>query len=435
MSLASTLASALRHDSEATLDDVYEAWQAEMAKKNPRVLDLIASVEIMGADGRVQQVYFQVPRFVQEYWPYREVQKAKEELLYTVNRESPDEKMTDFYFRMKGLKEVLRRQERLHRFFWVLHPLVGGKGLDIPFMPNQRVLLFFLTLVLTAWTAYEDYRAQLPWVTDASPIGWVFDWSMEDRVFNILQAVHLGLTLSTTASYLLNSTAADILEPLAPPVWLEDVKWVPQCLAIADKFRAIGAILLDATWLVLMSVFSLLAFLSAPILYLICLLDLIPQVRLMKFLVEAIRRNGTKIFVTLLLACVILALYGVLSYKFFQNQYNLDGHSDCDTLVTCFKLHLDYGITAAPDWNSDGIIDPTISGVARTGEPGRWWHVFSVIAGTMYNLSYVIVVNMVLGAIISGLIIDTFGYVVDFLVLAISLAHSTTVCMLSLPVK
>src|SRR3546814_7370173 len=66
MSLVSTLASALRHISESTMDDVYDAWQAEMTKKNPRVLDLIASVEIMGADNRVQQVYFQVPKFVHE---------------------------------------------------------------------------------------------------------------------------------------------------------------------------------------------------------------------------------------------------------------------------------------------------------------------------------------------------------------------------------
>src|SRR3546814_2332887 len=86
MSLVSTLASALRHISESTMDDVYDAWQAEMTKKNPRVLDLIASVEIMGADNRVQQVYFQVPKFVHEYWPYPEVQKAKDELLYNVSR-------------------------------------------------------------------------------------------------------------------------------------------------------------------------------------------------------------------------------------------------------------------------------------------------------------------------------------------------------------
>jgi hypothetical protein len=40
--------------------------------------------------------------------------------------------------------------------------------------------------------------------------------------------------------------------------------------------------------------------------------------------------------------------------------YGFQSHHDCHTLATCFKLHVDYGISNAPDWEGSGVIDPNI---------------------------------------------------------------------------
>jgi uncharacterized membrane protein YdcZ (DUF606 family) len=41
----------------------------------------------------------------------------------------------------------------------------------------------------------------------------------------------------------------------------------------------------------------------------------------------------------------------------------------------------------------------------------KWWDWFGITVGTVFHLLYVILVNLVLSAIVSGLIIDTFGWV------------------------
>jgi hypothetical protein len=70
----------------------------------------------------------------------------------------------------------------------------------------------------------------------------------------------------------------------------------------------------------------------------------------MIFLVEAITRNTKKIFYTLLLAAIFLYLFAVAAVVFIPNQYGFDGRYSCTDLISCFKLHLDFGLTNPPEW-------------------------------------------------------------------------------------
>lgn len=49
-------------------------------------------------------------------------------------------------------------------------------------------------------------------------------------------------------------------------------------------------------------------------------MDVIPQIRLMKFLLEALTRNSHKIWLTVLLCLVVLYVFSTISYLVFQNQ-------------------------------------------------------------------------------------------------------------------
>jgi hypothetical protein len=91
------------------------------------------------------------------------------------------------------------------------------------------------------------------------------------------------------------------------------------------------------------------------------------QIRLMKFLLEAITRNGTKIFLTILLCLVVLYVFATISYMTFRNEYGFDGQHDCETLVNCFKLHVDYGIANTPTWEGVGAIVPKMTTSFFTG--------------------------------------------------------------------
>ena len=84
-----------------------------------------------------------------------------------------------------------------------------------------------------------------------------------------------------------------------------------------------------------------------------CLLEVVPQFRLMSFLVESVYRNLSKIFFSILMAYILLYLFSVVSFVFMKNQYDLGGHQDCNDLPSCFKLHIDFGLSNSPNWHSE----------------------------------------------------------------------------------
>jgi hypothetical protein len=84
--------------------------------------------------------------------------------------------------------------------------------------------------------------------------------------------------------------------------------------------------------------------------YSLVLLDIVPQIPLMLFLVDAIVRNWKKILYTLLLAAIFLYIFAVAAVTFIPNQYSFDGRQVCNDVLSCFKLHLDFGLTNAPEW-------------------------------------------------------------------------------------
>lgn len=131
--------------------------------------------------------------------------------------------------------------------------------------------------------------------------------------------------------------------------------------------------------------------------------DVIPQIRLMKFLLQAITRNSHKIWLTVLLCLVVLYVFSTISYLVFQDQYGFEQHYDCNSLITCFKLHLDYGINNPPTWKGNGAIDPDVHTTLVQNPQERGSFDFAmVILSSLFNLSYVILVNLVLTAIIAG---------------------------------
>lgn len=126
----------------------------------------------------------------------------------------------------------------------------------------------------------------------------------------------------------------------------------------------------------------------------------------MSFLTDAMARNLTKIISTLIMAIILLFLFSVVAHIWFENQYALADRRACNDIISCFMLHIDFGLLSPPEWIGEGYIDPFM---------GQWFEskvygkILSVLAGTSFNLIYIILFNLVLQAIISGFIVDTFG--------------------------
>lgn len=145
------------------------------------------------------------------------------------------------------------------------------------------------------------------------------------------------------------SPDSDELEPIDLP-YRDKIAAIDAVGSGLETIRNCTVMLISAWWPICLTGFSVLALLRNPFWYALVLLDVVPQISLMSFLVEAITRNAKKILYTLLLAAIFLYLFAVANVLFIPNQYGFDGRHACTDIISCFRLHLDFGLTNPPEW-------------------------------------------------------------------------------------
>ncbi|KAG5188285.1 hypothetical protein JKP88DRAFT_304976 [Tribonema minus] len=144
--------------------------------------------------------------------------------------------------------------------------------------------------------------------------------------------------------------------------------------------------------------------------YSVAVLDVVPQSRIMTFVLDAVRRNTGKIAVTVLLLLMSLYFYAIVSWLVWPGQYELNQHGGCDSILSCWLLHIDYGLLDAPSWDNYAYANPEMPPLKTTNVISlQWYDMGTTLAATLFQLTYYIVVNLVMGAILAGLIIDTFS--------------------------
>lgn len=388
-----------------------------------------------------------------------EVQKAKEETVLTIDRSSPEDKINAFRDQGEGLELVMNRQRRLGTLLGPLHGLVGGKTLIrswiATFLPSQRVLFVVITVFFNIYFVYVESTKpayEFPVADDENRRR--FTKGLEEYFIIVLQIIHMSLAGLLFIRNVLNSRAADSIKPplvtaitdnhnrkinggnksededeanndneksklASRPFLLSNIVTLIPILLVDDVLillMIIFSLLWDSIWLIVMFVSSYLGYSYSVWFYALCLLDLIYLFDLLKFLVIAMQRNIIRIGFTIIMSVILLYFYAILNYLFIQDQYSLNNHSGCSNILACLKLHVDYGLSSSPDWESNGFIDSrvisTLSGVELLGT-STLGIAFSRLLGTIYNLSYIVIINLVLPAIISGLIIDTFSTMRD----------------------
>ena len=406
LTLLSTIASTMRADPNAMLDNFLLQWKQTSAAQGHSTEKLIASIEVSSQDGSVQRVYFPIPKFVTTYWTYPEVQKAKNKFVWAVSRESPEDKLGDFYDRSEGLIQVMRRQEWLRRNLTPLvHGIFGGVNFlvkKIFFLKYMKMKPMFLMLsfCFNLANTYWQYRSQYPWIEEQE-YGFfraMLHFEGREKVVLYFYCVHFALALALFVRAFVNSPANDNMKISRMGGNVIDTA--------VNRVTKLSLALLDCWWHICLVAFSaggifLNAYFFAPI-----LLDIINQIRVMSFLLDAITRNLSRIAFTLLLTIIFLYLFAVITIVGFKDQYALAGKHACSDLISCFKLQIDYGLVNPPEWVGDGYIDPYISAGAESTSYG---HIGSIMAGSIFNFSYIILINLILQAVISGLIIDTFS--------------------------
>ena len=75
---------------------------------------------------------------------------------------------------------------------------------------------------------------------------------------------------------------------------------------------------------------------------------------LMQYVLRAFTLNIGQVVVTIVLVAIVLYFFVVLAFvdNGLRDQYTLGGHNGCDTLLSCYLFHAEYGIMNTMSWTN-----------------------------------------------------------------------------------
>jgi len=123
--------------------------------------------------------------------------------------------------------------------------------------------------------------------------------------------------------------------------------------------------------------------------------------------VNAVTLNGDKLIKTFMLMMLVTYLYAVCGYLAWWNRHG-DYLQTCETLFQCFFTYMNEGIRS--DGIADVLIRPTDTGQRY---PRYIWEAPWESAFILWDFCYFCLVVLILLAIVTGVIIDTFGELRD----------------------
>lgn len=116
------------------------------------------------------------------------------------------------------------------------------------------------------------------------------------------------------------------------------------------------------------------------------------EISLTKEVIYSVTSHLDQVIATIILSVIVMFWFTTISYNLWTHSdeegYAFEDKMECGSLFNCLRVHFDYGYIFPPVWRQVPI--PTAT-------------------GTIWNYTFNLFCNIILTAIISGIIIDTFG--------------------------
>lgn len=387
------------------LNDVKTKWLdrgegAMIGKDEAFAFDnYFASIEIMvETSSDPLRIYFPIPAACRNQRNNPLVLAEMENVMLSVTRDSAKSKLSNFLDLSLNVENVIRLQDSI---------LTGDewyKGIVRFMIKNDAywvLLVFCLTAVINILlllnvsarnSSDDDYldRAQL---TRVRRIGYA----------------HFAVTVVMFANFLLGPARVIVSNGMK---WKDQVVNDVIALPTNDRtiiaaFKLLNDILPRRVWLVvfflsdfqtiyysLFVVFSALGVWVNVAFFAAHVLDMAMRIKILSYVLQSVFSNGWQVIVTFLFAAVIIWIYAVVGvYRFgFQTYSYGDSPSDFTwsaSLQSAFWQHLDFGLRGPPIFDS----------YAGQDAAGKY----------VFDISYQILIIVILVAIVTGIIIDTFS--------------------------
>jgi hypothetical protein len=170
-------------------------------------------------------------------------------------------------------------------------------------------------------------------------------------------------------------------------------------------FEVLNAVIPDIGWTIffllsdiktlyylMFIIFSGLGLCTNPAYFCFHVLDIVMRISILGYVIRSVTMNIGQVLVTFLLGAVFMWIYSVIGvYSFGYNQYNYGDSPDytwSESLANNFWQHLDYGLRGPPIFSS---------------------YADQAASKYVFDISYQIFIIVIMVAIITGIIIDTFS--------------------------
>eukprot|EP00658_Telonema_sp_P-2_P015843 TRINITY_DN1611_c0_g1_i7.p1 TRINITY_DN1611_c0_g1~~TRINITY_DN1611_c0_g1_i7.p1 ORF type:complete len:2287 (+),score=713.24 TRINITY_DN1611_c0_g1_i7:154-6861(+) len=278
----------------------------------------------------------------------------------------------------------------LHRY--TITKLVGGWFNNAYFILHPVATLTGLVVNVFMISYYDATR-------DSSGKINTTETTIETWVEDVISFLNIGLILasfSTFAVYWLTGgipvmeTKYEASNTSAGPF---------ECKAL-NPFQIIGLLryfCCDPLWVYHLAVF-LIAVLGAVVsrfFLSLCILDVISHSYMMRAILATLAARSQTIAVSLLLICTVTYLYSVLAFNFFREDYFFEDRYTCETLLQCFTTTINYGLRSP-----GGVADVLVE---EEWDSSTYW------SRAVFDLTFYILVILLLLNVILGVIIDAFA--------------------------
>jgi hypothetical protein len=355
-----------------------------------------ASIEIVSQEEQLIRVIFPVPRACWKQIHNPLVIREMVRTIESVSRDSPQEKLDDFLDKSIQVRDVIIFQDWILEDLWTKH--------ITKFITKRERLWILLTMTTTL------FINAVILTKGRSSFGVGDQYLSDDDLLKIspFRKLHLGLSCLLVVNYALGSAMVTINRGLS---WKRNIRSGVVVLAVSqfveNMYNLCDILFPNFVWALIFIVMDFQAlyyglFLTCSFLgniysvsfFCFHVLDLAFRIKLLQYVLRSVVVNINQVLTTLLLGIIICWIYTILGiYGFGFDQYAFPNMPNTDyefptTIVSKFWQHLDFGLNGSPLWNS---------------------YAEYTTQKYLFDISYQIFIVVIMVAIITGIIIDTFA--------------------------
>ncbi|RWS03738.1 inositol 1:4:5-trisphosphate receptor type 3-like protein, partial [Dinothrombium tinctorium] len=383
----------------------------------PQLLDAVkyyrentAQVEVVRKDMTIERIVFPVPEICHFLSP-----ESKMKIFLTTKRDEKGSKIADFFERTTEIMKEMKWQRKLRNqklLFWVSRRISTWSLISFN-------LILVINLIIAMYYPFEKQAYKLD--TRISVFIWIA--SLISLISVVIFSSKFGAQILFAAiifRFLYTFDAEPILLILRIANLIVSIIYVIS--AIGNKGPFIKALDSEIAYHCISLTICALGFIH-PFFYSILLLAIVYQEETLRNVIRSVTKNGKSLILTVLLALVLVYIFSILGYMFFNHDFLIEfdrkdnltvmcdsNNSSCyvveeDTklkervcegsLVNCIITTLNLGLRSG-----GGIGDKLRN--PRVGE-------MQFISRVVFDLLFFFVHNIIILNVLLGIIVDTFG--------------------------